>query len=204
MKDVKGFSLIEVLIAVAITAMIAVSAFAIMNQALNTQKSGEVTDQRLAQIQRAMNRISIDFQQVAKRNVRDAYGDFKPAVMGDKSADATFISLTRQGKRNPANLPRTELERITYKLEDKVLIREQWAVLDIATEDQILQRPLLEKVIRFEVEFYSQEQWVEQWPETDMLSDKNQEMPFPKAVKMTLELEDYGELIQIYPLEFSS
>ena len=44
-----AFTLIEVLIAVAITAFIAVSAFAIMNQAIGTQENAENNDARLAE-----------------------------------------------------------------------------------------------------------------------------------------------------------
>lgn len=197
-----AFTLIEVLIAVAITAFIAVSAFAIMNQAIGTQESAENNDARLAELQRAMNRISMDMQQLAERQVRNQYGDLMPMLMGDKSAEDTYLSFTRQGKRNPANLPRTELERVTYRLEDDQLIREQWVVLDIVSEDQILKRPILDGVLKFEVEFFSDEQWVDSWPQSDIGNLDNNEIRTikPRAVKVTLELDDLGELIQIYPL----
>ena len=130
------------------------------------------------------------------------YGDLMPMLMGDKSAEDTYLSLTRQGKRNPANLPRTEMERVTYRLEEDQLIREQWVVLDIVSEDQILKRPILEGVLKFEVEFYSEEQWVDSWPQSDIGNLDNSEIRTikPGAVKITLELDDLGELIQIYPL----
>jgi len=197
-----AFTLIEVLIAVAITAFIAVSAFAIMNQAIGTQENAENNDARLAELQRAMNRISMDLQQLAERQVRNQYGDLMPMLMGDKSAEDTYLSFTRQGKRNPANLPRTEMERVTYRLEEDQLIREQWVVLDIVSEDQILKRPILEGVLKFEVEFYSEEQWVDSWPQSDIGNLDNNEIRTikPGAVKITLELDDLGELIQIYPL----
>ena len=197
-----AFTLIEVLIAVAITAFIAVSAFAIMNQAIGTQENAENNDARLAELQRAMNRISMDLQQLAERQVRNQYGDLMPMLMGDKSAEDTYLSFTRQGKRNPANLPRTEMERVTYRLEEDQLIREQWVVLDIVSEDQILKRPILEGVLKFEVEFYSEEQWVDSWPQSDIGNLDNSEIRTikPGAVKITLELDDLGELIQIYPL----
>ena len=202
-KRASGFTLLEILIAIAITAVIATSAFAILNQALSTQSNAEQNDKRLAELQRALNRISMDLQMLADRAVRNEYGDLLPQLMGDKSADDTFISFTRQGKRNPANLPRTEMERVTYRVKEGDLIREQWLVLDIASTDQILERTLLTNVTRFEVEFFAEEQWLDSWPETDVGNIPRDQLSSlkPKAIKLIIELEDLGELIQIYPLE---
>ncbi len=198
----RGFTLVEILIAVAITATIAVSAFAILNQALTTQQNAENNDERLSKFQRAMNRLSMDIQQLALRRVRNAYGDPVPVLIGDKNAEESFLSFTRQGKRNPANLPRTEMERVTYKLNDGKLIREQWVVLDLALEDQIIARELIDQVKRFEVEFYFDEDWLDSWPSSDVAgtTDVTVYYEVPTAVKVTIEFEDLGEIIQIYPL----
>lgn len=196
-----GFSLLEILIAIVITAFVSVSAFGVLNEALKTQQSAETSDQRLAEIQRAMNRVTTDFQQFALRSVRDAYGDSKPALTGEKSADASYVSFTRQGKRNPAKLPRTELERITYRFNGESLIRDQWLVLDIASEDQIVEREILTDVLRFEVEFYKEEQWQESWALDSF--DKELLLEVPDAVKIVIELRDHGEIKQIFPLGLS-
>jgi general secretion pathway protein J len=198
--NTRGFTLIEILIAVAITATIAVSAFAILNQALSTQQSAENLDQRLSQFQRTMNRLSMDLQQLALRRVRNAYGDPLPVLAGDKNAEESFLSLTRQGKRNPANLPRSEMERVTYKLSDKTLIREQWLVLDLALEDQVVGRELIDGVKRFEVAFFFDDEWLDSWPAGDISGNSAAYYEVPQAVKVTIEFEDLGEVIQIYPL----
>lgn len=206
MRLAKGFSLLEIIVAIAITALISVLAFQQMTTAIDTQESVKESDQQLAQLQRAINRISMDLQQVASRAVRNEYGDKMPAFMGDKNGAESFISFTRQGKRNPANLPRTEMERVTYRLEQDKLLREQWATLDIALEEQILARTVLENVLRFEVEFYKDEQWIDSWPETDAAEQDPQALSnnFPTAVKLTIETRDLGELVQIYPLGIDS
>ncbi|NVJ59076.1 MAG: type II secretion system minor pseudopilin GspJ [Gammaproteobacteria bacterium] len=202
-RKAAGFTLLEILIAVTITAVIATSAFAILNQALGTQTNAEQNDRRLAELQRAMNRISMDLQMLADRAVRNEYGDLLPQLMGDKSSDESFISFTRQGKRNPANLPRTEMERVTYRLSEGSLVREQWLVLDIASTDQIVERELLKDVTRFEVEFFHEEQWLDSWPTTDASNIERDQLSSlkPKAIKLIIELKELGELIQIYPLE---
>jgi len=202
MKRTLGFSLIEVLIAIAVTAFIAASAFSILSQAINTKEGQEANDARLAELQRAMTRISLDIQLLADRAVRNEFGDLLPPLMGDKSAEESFLSLTRQGKRNPANLPRTEMERVTYRLKEGDLIREQWLMLDIASTDQIVERPLISKVTKFEVEFYTEEQWIDSWPQSDLANYNRNDLATlkPKAVKVIIELEDFGLITQVYPL----
>jgi general secretion pathway protein J len=200
----QGFTLVEILIAVAITATIAVSAFAILNQALKTQQNADNIDQRLSQFQRAMNRLAMDLQQLALRRVRNAYGDPVPVLVGDKNAEESFLSFTRQGKRNPANLPRSEMERVTYKLNDNRLIREQWVVLDLALDDQVIERELIDGVKRFEVEFFFDDEWLDSWPATDVGGASAAYYEVPQAVKVTIEFDDLGEIIQIYPLGIES
>lgn len=202
MKQTKGFSLLEVLIAVAVTAFIAASAFSILSQAIKTKENQEANDERLAELQRAMTRISLDIQLLADRAVRNEFGDLLPPLMGDKSAEESFLSLTRQGKRNPANLPRTEMERVTYRLKEGDLIREQWLMLDIASTDQIVERSLITKVTKFEVEFYTEEQWIDSWPQSDLANYNRNDLATlkPKAVKVIIELEDFGLVTQVYPL----
>jgi general secretion pathway protein J len=202
-----GFTLIEVLVAITVTAVIAASSFAILNQAMSTQSGTEQLDQRLSELQRALNRISLDFQQIAPRRVRNEYEEIMPALMGDKNLDETFVALTRQGKRNPANLPRSELERVIYRVENNKLIREQWAVLDIASDDQIIKREILSKVSRFEVEFLRGEEWFDSWPQqsgdnqfSEQANSQQVFEDFAEAVKLTLETDDYGEFSQIYLL----
>ncbi|WP_164503469.1 type II secretion system minor pseudopilin GspJ [Pleionea sediminis] len=202
----QGFSLLEIIVAVAITAIISVLAFQQLSTAVGTQESVKQSDDALAQLQRAINRISTDLQQVAARSVRNEYGDKVPALMGDKNGAESFLSFTRQGKRNPANLPRTELERVTYRLEEDKLVREQWATLDIALEEQKLPLTLMEDVLKFEVEFYADEEWMESWPIEDYMGAPQEQLSnnFPRAVKVTIETATLGQLIQIYPLGIGS
>ncbi|NVJ49199.1 MAG: type II secretion system minor pseudopilin GspJ [Gammaproteobacteria bacterium] len=202
MKRAFGFSLIEALIAIAVTALVAAIALNSLSNAISIKEGQEIQDERLANFQRAVNRITMDLELLADRAVRNEYGDLQPQIMGDKSADESFLSLTRQGKRNPANLPRTEMERVTYRLKEGDLIREQWLMLDIASTDQIVERVLLADVTKFEVEFYHDEQWIDSWPSSDIANYNRNDLATlkPKAVKVTLATDDHGELIQIYPL----
>ncbi len=198
-----GFTLIEVLIAIAITAVIATSAFAVLGQALKTQENVERSDDRLAEIQRGMNRMAMDFEQIARRRVRNAYGDVEAVLVGDKNEQESFVKFTRQGKRNPANLPRSELERVHYRLEEDKLLRDQWQVLDIASDDQVISRVLLTNIIKFEVEFFYDDDWVDSWPQADLFDPQNPSAAYqlPRAVKVLIEFADLGPLEQIYVMD---
>ncbi len=192
-----GFTLIEILIAMAITAIITVSAYSVLTNGIKSRKSSEKAQESLSQLQRAMNRLAMDFEQLAHRRVRNEYGDLQPVLHGDDNEEDTFISWTRQGKLNPANLPRSELERITYRIEDEHLLRERWTVLDLVNDDQKIAQKILANVKSFSVSFYLEEKWVERWPQEDN-TESGGAILLPEAVKINLDLANYGMLEQIY------
>ena len=70
-------------------------------------------------------------------------------VIGNEGA----IEFSRTGWRNPLNLPRSEVQRVGYLLQDNKLLRAYWPVLDRAQDSEPAYQTLLENVER--VEFYA-------------------------------------------------
>lgn len=181
----------------AIMALIGVGALTLLNAATNSGNKIKVEGDRLNTVQRAFLFISNDMQQVTTRQVRDEFGDKLPSIKSDQQASTPYIRLTRLGRRNPAQLPRSNLEHLLYSVEDKVLIRTSYQYADGMSENYAQKRPILENVEDMKIQFYDGEEWQEYWPMTE---DPQDELyaKLPLAIKMKLELTDYGLIERIY------
>ena len=92
-----GFTLVEVLVAVAMFAVVAALSYGTLSQTLvSAELLGERMD-RLQALQRTVRLLTDDLQQVAPRPVRDELGDnFEPAI--NTSFQSGFaLELTRGG-----------------------------------------------------------------------------------------------------------
>jgi type II secretion system protein J len=122
---------------------------------------------------------------------------------GTTDANGTYlVSFTRAGWANPAGIQRPALERVAYRLEDGVLRRFHWPVLDATEATAPLRRDLLDHVksVRFRY-LTDARQWIDQWPPTGSgnggpVGDPSLRMR-PFAVEVTIELEDWGRIVRI-------
>lgn len=200
MKQQRGFTLIEIMVAVLITAILAVMAFEAMQQALQNRERIRVHAERLRTVQYAMRSLVQDFSQLMPRPVRLPLGDgFQPALLATATA-ASEVSFTRGGWMNPAGLQRSTLQRVRYAVRDGKLQRDYWLVLDATLDPQPRTRELLTGVKAFRLRFMNDgRNWQETWP-PPAISGTDDERWLrwrPIAVEVTLELEDWGRLVRI-------
>ena len=138
-----GFTLIEVMIALAIFGIIGVMAHTLTTEILRHQEAAVLRGERLGELQRALQIVQRDILTVTGRSVRDELGDRLPALLINPEG---FAELTRAGWRNPLQLPRAELQRVGYALTDGTLYRVYWPVLDRAPDTEPVQQELLRDV----------------------------------------------------------
>jgi general secretion pathway protein J len=192
-----GFTLLEVLVSMAIFAILGVLAYGGYNNSAQQSAMARESMARLEEVQTAIRLLTQDFTQLAHRPVRDVLGDsLLPSIQSDENSD-TVVVLTRSGWTNPAGLPRPALQRVAYVLEEQALRRDHWTVLDATLANEVIQRPLLEGVESLQLRYMDQNrQWQAQWPPLGMppaIASRAR----PIAVEVTLELEDYGEIIRL-------
>lgn len=196
-----GFTLLELLVALSIFALLAVMSYAGLSSVLRTERILADEMDRLSEIQRCVTFLSRDLQQTAERPVRDAFGDPQPAIAGSSllaAPDTPVLELTRNGYPNPLGVKRSTLQRVAYRIDGHALVRDTWRVLDRAQDSQPDRVALCRDINALRVRYLDHDQkWHDQWPP---LASDYQGPALPLAVEVTLELDDWGDIIRLLPL----
>lgn len=192
-----GFTLLELLVALAIFSLLAVMSYNGLKVVLNQQAATELQAEALARLQKVYLLVQRDIEQVVPRPVRDEYGDEQPALIG---GDA--LQLTRGGWRNPAGRLRSSLQRVGYAYEDGELVRYSWAVLDRAQDSEPLRQPLIDGVEEMTIRYLGgNNEWQEEWPNPLAFGEAAVDnAALPRAVEVTLEHEEFGPLVWLFRL----
>ncbi len=199
MRQARGFTLLEVLIALAIFALIGLATYQMLDSVLRTDASTRAHDRELRELVRALAAFERDVLQVAVRPVRDGYGEALPALQGDGEG-AARLELTRAGWRNPQGAPRAERERVRWQLQDGQWQRLYWQVLDQAQDSQPQVQQALDGVTALSLRYLDQDgAWQDTWPPlTDTAEQRLTHLPL--AVELRLQHSRQGELRRLLRL----
>ncbi|MED5238335.1 MAG: type II secretion system minor pseudopilin GspJ [Pseudomonadota bacterium] len=195
-RRVEGFTLLEMLVTIAIFAFIYVWASSFLSSALSGREQLTERADKMERSQRAMTFLTLDFEQLVSRPVRDPYGDPQPAIVGRDN----YVEFTRLGWSNPFGLrKRSEMQRVIYTLENGDLYRRYWPVLDTTVATRYQQDVLLENVARFTVRYLDLTpqgdwQWLELWPDAALAAQPVWSQRLPKSIEIEIEL-DNGDII---------
>lgn len=195
----RGFTLIEILVVLVIFSVISLLAYGSLTHIVRSRAAVDVSLNRTAQLQKAFRRLRDDFQLLRPRPVRDSYGTQRAALVGVREPRVEF---THAGWRNPLQSPRPDLERVSYSLKDKKLLRESFRVLDQAQDSQPVGVTLLDQVKELRLRYLNADrEWVEEWPPLSATgATQGADAGPPRAVEITLETEAEGELTYLFNL----
>ena len=193
-KHHQAFTLIEVLIALVIFAILGVMMAVMMRNTIYANQAANRVNQHIQHIEIAQALMRRDLSQVVDRSITDANGGVLAAFMLSNNQ----MSFTCGGYMNPFNLSNhSDLQRIDYRYQNQHLYRYSWPVLDrVLSATTPTKMELLDDVISFQVSAYdSLNHWQAEWPVTlnNTLSTSNTlSSHLPRAVKITLTLKNDG------------
>ncbi|MDO7897885.1 type II secretion system protein GspJ [Pseudomonas citrulli] len=118
-----GFTLLELVIAIAIFALLGLASWRLFDGVLRVQQGSARHEQEIRTLQRAVGVIE-----------RDAW----QAVLGSVVLAPTGLQLQRSHWRNPQDQPRSERQAVTYRLEGSVLWRDSRAEGSTVVQQQKL------------------------------------------------------------------
>lgn len=194
----QGFTLLELLVAVAVFAVLSAMAYGGLSNVIDNSQQTELSMKRLQQVQLAMLKISRDFTQLSQRGIRDEYGNPNNYILTGEGGDF-IIEFSRGGRRNPAELQRSHLQRVAYKLEENTFSRLYWPHLDRTQEMQPYESVLLEDVEDASIRFLdNSNEWHNEWPPLSATGLPGDTSVALSAIEFTLELQDWGELVRIF------
>ena len=114
MKCVKGFTLVELLIAIAILSVIGVMALGGLNQVIDQKFIAQERSDRWREVQLTMRTIYQDLSQIHPRSTREEFGEtWQPALQADPR-ERYALELSRGGWTNPGGFARGSVLRVAY------------------------------------------------------------------------------------------
>ncbi|WOJ94910.1 type II secretion system minor pseudopilin GspJ [Congregibacter variabilis] len=206
-----GFTLVEVLIALAITAFVAAASYSGISSTLTAAQQLRSASERTRNLNRALALLTRDLRQFSDRSVRDEFGAVQPALSGGPLGFYP-LSLTRDGWTNSLRQPRSELQRVFYYIEEGALWRAYYPVLDRAVDVEPQRMELLGGVNAMELRFLDvlgnlevdgdlvvdTRSWAQNWVAQPAGGSAVPQPPV--ALEIRLELDDLGEIRRLYEL----
>ncbi|MDZ4364984.1 type II secretion system minor pseudopilin GspJ [Brevundimonas sp.] len=185
-----GFTLVEVLIALMIFALIAAAGTGVIAMSIDNRFAVKESTDQTAELQRTRALLKADIGQVVTRRSRGPTGQAEPsALRGGAATGEPLLVLNRSGWSNPGERDRASLQRVEYRLVEDRLERRVFAHMDGARPGpaQVLFRDIEGATVAF----------VSAGQETPTFTPA-QNRPLPDAVRVRLVVRGYGEIEQLF------
>jgi general secretion pathway protein J len=185
----RGFTLVEMLIALGIFGMITAAGVALLTLTVRTQETSARLLDSAGAVRRTGALLTADLSQAAPRIRRDGDGRPQPAFEGGAGDDALLIALIRRGWEDEA-AAHGSLQRVEYRLRAGRL--ERWSFPAVDGDAQAVAAPLIDGVRRVRLRYRDREgNWRARWDPTDAAA-------LPVAVELVTDSAGQGLLRQLF------
>ncbi len=195
-KTQSGFTLLEILIAMAIFTLIGIASTGVMTSVIDSNELSEERFDKLQSLQRTMLTIERDLLQVVPRAIRLEYETNEVVISGDKDLfDSEFYGLgfVRAGWQNPnLMLHRSTLQAVAYRVMEGRLERLYGNYVDNIAGYEPKVRVLMEGIEDFRVSFLLEAG--EEAEDEDQWEESVSSNVLPVAVSITIVSKEFGEI----------
>ncbi|RKF13193.1 type II secretion system protein GspJ [Alginatibacterium sediminis] len=189
-----GFTLVELMVAVAIFSFLSLASYQMLQGVLNTDKQAEVHAKRLAEVNRAFVLIGRDINQLVDRRIRqngEQHQSSFNAGLFENDSESYGLEILRSGWSNPqAMLPRSQLQKVEYIQQQDSLLRRHYYYADTSVGDEGRAQVILSEIESFELRFMDDGQWLEKFD--------SEQSKLPKALEVNIQLKDLGKLRRVF------
>ncbi|MFT4806947.1 MAG: general secretion pathway protein J [Paraglaciecola sp.] len=194
-KYTSGFTLIEILVAMAIFTIIGLASTGVLTSVINSDQLSSERFAKLEELQRAMLTIERDLLQIVPRAVRINGEPVSAVITGGEDifdSDADGLGFVRLGWHNPQMLlPRSSLQAVGYRIQEEQLQRLFGNYVDNVIGYEPKVKVLLSDIEDFKVSFLTE---IEQLEEPEEWKDTYSNTTLPIAISITIISRTFGEI----------
>lgn len=185
-----GFTLVEILIALTILAILATITSTALHHAFSTREKVSREAERLNTIQIAITLIQRDSQQATTRAIRSQDMHLFPAFIGK----GNYLEFTRRGLANPRDeRKQSTLKRIAWLCQKNQLLRRGWEALDTPDRNKYRDRIVLDNLKKCQFAYLNHNlQILPEWQD-NVLKQNQQLEKLPKAILLKI-INDWGKM----------
>lgn len=187
MKKRSGFTLVELLVAIAIFAVLSALGWKVFDYLIKIKERNTQHEQRLGQLQEAYQQVLRDTVQIVPVTANVA-GQVQPAVMLQNGQ----LTFSKTGVTDPLmqGIPPEERVEYIYKADEKKLYRYKYKNLNQTGNDQPETSVLLDSVDQFQIMLLNPNEMA-QWPEVVLSeNDVTQAKILPHGLKINLTVNE--------------
>lgn len=183
----KGFTLLEVIVAISIFAIISLTSFSLLDTIVKSEEKSAQRVNGINEIQRAFILIERDFLQISRRSARidgeDPTTDFIITDNNAYESTSQGIGFVRGGWTNPRLLlPRGDMQSVVYQVNDETLERIHVNFVDASLSEEPKIRKLLTGINEISFEFFDGNKWNKTYEGNDL----------PLAIAIELDTKEFG------------
>ncbi|MCG9738897.1 type II secretion system minor pseudopilin GspJ [Shewanella insulae] len=186
-KTTRGFTLLEMLIAIAIFAMLGLAANAVLSTVMKNDEVTAEFAQRLKSLQQGFGALERDFGQMVARTPRLLEGGRGSTVIQTGKdlfdSESEAIVFYRIGWLNPDGLlPRGSLQSVAYVVQENNLERWYFPYPEPEFGAEPIKTVVIKNVLSVEYSFFVEDKWERKFDASSL----------PKAIAMAVEVEGLG------------
>ena len=190
-----GFTLLEILVALTVFAILATITSSAMYNAFNTRSKVTAQADRLNTLEMTMALLQPDTQQIVERSIRGNELHVFPPFTGLHD----YLEFTRGGEVNPSGQEqRSTLKRIAYLCRNHQLIRRSWEALDTTNRNQYQDKILFDHLNQCQFSYLAHNhQVLTEWREYALKQNQRKES-LPTAIQFSMNLSGWGKISLLF------